>query len=479
MSVLERVKTWTLPDTRGRRLLIALAIYVLTTGVYAAVAGPARLSQHTIANHYALLADAWVHGRQDLPGGFPAYTQGNDFAQVTENGTTKTYISFPPFPSVLMVPFVALAGEPENFRDGQFIIWLAGLGPAFMFLVLEKLRRTKRSPRTEKQNAALALLFAFGTVYFFTAVQGTVWFAAHVVGVALAALVVLLALDAELPLLAGALVACGWMTRPTLLLYAIFFGLEAIRVCQKSGLPSAGTLAERARALWNGLDKRAFATKVALFSAPILVAFGIMSWMNFTRYHLLSPFAFGHEFLTVAWKARMQKWGLFGLHYLPKNLGVSLTILPFLPPKGTVCMEYVQPNVIAALRTAGHCTPFQVNEHGLALWFTVPIYLWLFRPAQKGWLFWSVVATTAVCALMNLLYQNSGWRQFGYRFSNDYAPLLFVLLAVGARPMKRLFAAAAAWGLAWNLFGALTFDHAELDRFYWRDGSQALLYQPD
>ena len=44
--------------------------------------------------------------------------------------------------------------------------------------------------------------------------------------------------------------------------------------------------------------------------------------------------------------------------------------------------------------------------------------------------------SAALPATMDLLYQNTGWRQFGYRFSNDYAVLLFVLLAVGARPMR-------------------------------------------
>jgi hypothetical protein len=43
-----------------------------------------------------------------------------------------------------MVPLVAASGSAENFRDGQFVIWLAGLAPALMFLVLEKLRRTGR-----------------------------------------------------------------------------------------------------------------------------------------------------------------------------------------------------------------------------------------------------------------------------------------------------------------------------------------------
>jgi hypothetical protein len=34
----------------------------------------------------------------------------------------------------------------ENFRDGQFVVWLAGVGPAVLFLVLEKMRRTRETP---------------------------------------------------------------------------------------------------------------------------------------------------------------------------------------------------------------------------------------------------------------------------------------------------------------------------------------------
>jgi hypothetical protein len=98
---------------------------------------------------------------------------------------------------------------------------------------------------------------------------------------------------------------------------------------------------------------------------------------------------------------------------------------------------------------------------------------------DRKWLYSVTAASAALPALMDLLYQNTGWRQFGYRFSNDYAVLLFVLLAVGARPMRRTFALAAAWGLVWNAFGAATFDKAQYDRFYFRDGSQTIVYQPD
>ena len=436
-----------------RRFVFAALLYVVCTGVFALVAGGARINQHTSFNHYALLADAWLHGRHDLAHGAPSYAQNNDFAEFEG----KTFISFPPFPALLMLPFVKLAGSPENFRDGQFVVWLSGLGPALLFLVLDKLRRDGRSPRTERENLVLSLLFAFGTVYFFVAVEGTVWFAAHVVGVALGALFLLCALDARRPFWAGVLLACAWMTRPPMLLTGVIFAFEALRVHSVGGSPSCN---------------RRLLRDAALFALPIAVAVAVASWMNHARFHDSSPFAMGHEHLGVVWKARMAKWGLFGTHYFPKNLGVMLTILPWFPAKGVL-----------------GDAPFRINEHGLALWFTTPLYFWLLWPRKSEpgasgrrdfrWLYAVFTLAAALPAVLDLMYQNSGWRQFGYRFSNDYALLLFVLLAIGARPMRIAFALAATWGLAWNLFGAVTFDRAQFDRFYFRDGSQTVLYQPD
>ena len=458
-------------DSRSRRVLIALGIYLVAGSVFAAVAGPARLAEHTAYNHYALLADAWLHGRQDLPAGAPHYAGNNDFA--TFHG--KTYISFPPFPAVLMLPLVKVAGSPENFRDGQFMVWLAGVGPALLFLLLEKLRRTGRSTRSELEDIFLSLLFAFGTVYFFTAVEGTVWFAAHVVSVALVAGYMLCALDAEHPVLAGLLLVCSFATRPVTNLFAIFFALEALRVSAGGEIPAPGpegaTWRERAAATWNTLDRGALLRRYAAFALPILPVLGLCAWSNHSRFEHWSPADFGHEYLSVAWHDRMQKWGLFGYHYLGKNLACALTILPWFPAHGTR----------TSLLGPGGVPPFQINEHGLALWFTTPVYLWLLRPKERGWLHGALLATVAGPALMLLLYQNTGWRQFGYRFSNDYAPLLFMLLAIGRRPLGWLFRAAAVWGVAVNLFGAITFDRgdARCERFYYRDGSQVTVYQPD
>jgi hypothetical protein len=198
--------------------------------------------------------------------------------------------------------------------------------------------------------------------------------------------------------------------------------------------------------------------------SPIVFALCVASWMNYTRFNNASPTAFGHEHLTVQWHARIEKWGLFGLHYLPKNLGCMLTSLPWPRPHGV----------------NGSTEPlFRINEHGLALWFTTPIYLWLLWPKQRSAMHWALLATAALPLVQNLLYQNSGWQQFGYRFSNDYAPTLFLLFAVGGRSLGRLWKTAAAWSIAWNTFGAVTFNRAEYEKYYFREGTQSVIYQPD
>src|SRR5262245_17504758 len=71
--------TWLTPDSRSRRLLIGGSIYLACVVVFALLAGD-RLLTHTAYNHYAHLADAWLHGRQHLAGTPPSYALMDDFA---------------------------------------------------------------------------------------------------------------------------------------------------------------------------------------------------------------------------------------------------------------------------------------------------------------------------------------------------------------------------------------------------------------
>lgn len=453
------MKAYLRPETRSRRVLFALGLYVLVTAGMLLCAAPSVLRDHTPYNHFALQAQAWLDGHLHLTEGPPGYAGNNDFAKYGQ----QWFVTFPAFPALLLLPLVRFAGDVESVRDGQFFIWLSGIGPAVLFLALEKLRRTGRSERSEGTNAVLSLLFAFGSVYFFTALQGTVWFAAHVVAVGLCALYILFALDAQRPVLAGLMLGLGFWTRSPLLFAFPLFAVEALRVHSREPELAVAAPERPLQRVWFALQQQAsrvvwkkLLQSYALFALPIVLLLGLALWHNQQRFD--DPFDFGYQYLTVAWQSRMKKWGLFHYHYLARNLGVVFSSLPWL---------------------GNSHVPFRINMHGLALWVTTPLFIWLLWPCQKRAPHLGLWLTVAAVAVPTLFYQNTGWQQFGYRFSNDYAPFLFVLLAIGGRRFGNLFWLAAAWSVGVNTFGALTFDRAGMDKFYYSQASQEKLYEAE
>ncbi|HEX6273477.1 MAG TPA: hypothetical protein VFZ53_10560, partial [Polyangiaceae bacterium] len=91
---------------------------------------------------------------------------------------------------------------------------------------------------------------------------------------------------------------------------------------------------------------------------------------------------------------------------------------------------------------------------------------------------WALVATAVAVATPTLFYQNSGWVQFGYRFSNDYAIFLFALFAVGGRRLGVGIAAVGTWAIVVNAFGAATFNRAEAAPYYVIERQQRI-HEPD
>jgi hypothetical protein len=423
---------------------LAAAIYAVVTLTMLVTSPRERLTAHTPFNHFALMADGWLHGRLDLGGPPPEYTGNNDFA--VKDG--RYYVSFPPFPAVLLLPAAVLAGSPERVRDGQVFIWFTGIGPAALFLALEALSRARRSARSVSENAALALLFALGSVYWFSAVQGTVWFAAHVVGVGLACIYLACSIDARYPFAAGLALGLGFATRTPLAFALPLFLYEAMRAHRGDD------------------DRRALAVRLGSFAAPAALVVAIVLWHNHARFG--DPLEFGHRLLAVGWRPRIEKWGLFSYHYLGKNLAVLLTSLPW---------------------TRVATAPLQINGHGLALWITSPFYAWALwpdrcaavlpaRPRVSG-SYLALAITAAAVAAPSLFYQNSGWIQFGYRFSNDFAPFLMAMIAVGRRRLSVLFWICGAIAVLVNAFGALTFQRAGYGQYYFVEPSQKILHQPD
>jgi len=87
----------------------------------------------------------------------------------------KTYISFPPFPALLMMPFVWLAGSPENFPGRAVHRVGRGFGAAFSSGAREVRRKNASGESHDAdrgpQRRCFALLYASAR-HFVTAVEG-------------------------------------------------------------------------------------------------------------------------------------------------------------------------------------------------------------------------------------------------------------------------------------------------------------------
>ena len=105
-----------------------------------------------------------------------------------------------------------------------------------------------------------------------------------------------------------------------------------------------------------------------------------------------------------------------------------------------------------------------MSWHGLSLLITTPALIYLLWPRRKTPLHTVLWIIVAPIAMAGFLYQNDGWVQFGYRFSNDFIFALMMLLAIGGRPMTRTWKTLIVVGIIVNLFGAITF--GRMGQFY-------------
>ena len=174
---------------------------------------------------------------------------------------------------------------------------------------------------------------------------------------------------------------------------------------------SGGWPALRTREGWRALAPRLR----ALRGVPIAAIGAVLAWHNYARFG--SPFEFGHRFLNVQWQERISRFGLFNYHFLSRNLAAALVLLP---------------------RIMTHAPFVKISQHGMSLLVTSPNLAYTVMPpgAQPPHASRSGSRSLAT-AIPSLLYQNSGYIQFGYRFSLDYMIYFVVLLAIGNRPLSR------------------------------------------
>lgn len=431
------------------------ALLVIGLVAYGALAGD-RLTRPSAAPQFVYQADAWLHGQLHVA---PPLVD-NDWARLETvelvDGRVVTgrrmltrptfrtldgdelpreriaasrgvtwYMSFPPLPAVLMIPAAAVSGRGGN--DVIPTVILAALILPLSLLLLRRLAAAGLSERGLREDLWLVAALAFGSVLLFSAVQGKVWYTAHVVGVVLALIYAWASIEASRPVIAGLALGAAALTRTPMAFMFPLLVLEAWRVA--------------------GGDRRRFVRSLVRFAIPVAAFAAAGMAYNLVRFG--SPTEFGHTYLDVRQQAQIESWGLASYHYLARNLAVAFTLLPELP---------------------GRSPWVQIGGHGLAMWVTTPLLLFVIWPRRRPPIHRALWLTVACVALPSLCYQNSGWVQFGYRFSLDYIVFLLMLIAIGGRPLGRVGKLLIVAGVAINLFGALTFDR---DWRFYRVGGAA------
>lgn len=236
-------------------------------------------------NSYALQAQAWLNGHLDL-------TENYSHLEIAEYNN-KYYISFPPFPSVIMLPFVVVFGTrtPDHLITSIF-----GMIGAIYALKMAYLKNIK------EHMAIFFVLFAtVASNFLFVGTNGYVWFMAQTFSfsLSLAALYYALTDDCKThPLLSLLLWSFSVGCRPFQIvyfpLYIYLLFLKYHKIHPKAEF--VPFLIEK----WQWLIP------------PILVGLLYML-LNLLRFY--NPFEFGHNYLPEFQEAKQ-----FDLSYILYNI---------------------------------------------------------------------------------------------------------------------------------------------------------------
>lgn len=376
--------------------------------------GTARYFDHATTPDVAYfnqLADAFLHGRLYLAA--PANTHDLTLYD------GKWYVPFPPLPALLMLPWVAWQGV-ASLNTVLFATIFGALNVMLIFLLLSALARRQWTHLSTGDNLWLTLLFALGCVHWYMATIGSVWFVAQICTVTFVALAVWLAIEGRAAWLVGLALALALAARPNVLLtWPLLLGIAATH------LATAGR-----RPLWGALLRWSIASAI-----PLVVGLGALLLYNQARFGHPLDFGYLTENVAEQLAPNLRRYGQFNLHYLPKNVWAMW---------------------LAGPQWDSERNFWQPDPEGLSLLLTTPALLYLARARRRSWLVSGGWVALALLLVPLLLYYNTGWWQFGYRFSLDFMVPVLVLLAVAADrrvawSMRLLILA----GMLVNVYGVL------------------------
>lgn len=356
------------------------------------------------ANLAAQQALAFTEGHLDLRS---FVTPPHDTAYVDG----RYYSAFPPFPAVLLMPFVIVFGL-SGTKSALLCILLTALSGAVLYRLLQFLG-------LDRDRAIwLSAAFFLGTGYWFLLMGGrSVYMYNQVVAVTFTVLSLYFVFRPKAsPLLAGLCLGLAFLSRQ-MTVYVIIFLIVVVWI----------NIA--------GRDRRAFIRPLAQVLIPFVSC--VLVYFAFNAARFGSPFETGYRHIALGGflQERVATHGLFSTAYLPFNF-TSMFFNGF-------DLEFSGD----ALLTIERISPW-----GTSILFASPFILMAFFAKGDSALIRAAWVAAALALAHTLLYFNNGWVQTNTnRFALDFLPLMMVLCAWGMKSAPPiLWKAAVMWAIGLN-----------------------------
>jgi hypothetical protein len=332
------------------------------------------------AEHFSQLAQSFLHGR--LAFNTPPDGTWNDTTPYEGNN----YWPLGPFPAVLLMPFQFLAGLVGGFfYQGYLQIVLVGLLLALVFLAA---RRTGFDP---EDATYLAFGFVFSTACLGIALWPWSWYFSQVITCVLIFTAIAEMTGKRRSVVIGFLFALCLATRTT----------AALGLCWFIG----ETLCRNEPKKWRTLT-------VSIM--PCLIVLGLLLLYDYARFGNVLEQGYANQ-IVPEHAAIRRNVGIFSIQHVPANLYVLLLAGPVPIMRDGSALVLTFPFVAA-------------NPWGMNLFVTAPCFFLLTAIAYRDMTSRLILITTFLIALPLLFYYGIGYRQFGYRYSLDFLPLLYYLL---------------------------------------------------
>jgi len=346
---------------------------------------------NNLNQEFVQLARSFYHGHLN----FFHYPTGDSSIDIWKG---QFYWALGPFPAIFILPFVALFNLVHIAFYQWYIQWL--LVPGVLYMVFRLARKLDFSTF---DSYILGFGFVLGSVFIGVSSSSASWYFAQVLTTFLLFASILEFYGKRRWWLIGVICGCVALTRISAAPIAIFYLLELWVTYSKKSERK-----QRLRQLFN-------------LCLPLVLAVMVLGLYNFARFGNPLQQGYSYQILNIP-DTSDRIYGLFSLHYIPANLYYFLLSTP---------AAVFRNNLTHILKF-----PFiQVNSWGLSVFFTSPylLYLFLMKKVSFDGRTIRMLIAIGISAIMVLTYYGIGDSQYGYRYSLDFLPLLFMLFMIKYR----------------------------------------------